>query len=497
MPPDASATKARLLQAATEEFTAYGVAGARVDRIAARARANKRLIYVHFGTKEELFDIVVQRQLGVLADAVPFPPADLPGYAGALFDWVAAHAEALRLNAWKQLERPEPATAEMDIYRPTLAALAALPGPGPLPGAAPADVLALVIGLATAWFTASPALRLAAEPPWSPTRLAPTGPQWYAVRPPPSRSNRHALARPRPRRACAAPAPRGQCGARGPGAGTMRICSRTAPCPRHIPPPTCPHRLPAWARCPGGPLAWFRGLWRLGDQRPAGSAPAAERRPAAALARGSPGQAGERVALPFLAGHPDAGEVPPRPLRPERGQVPGLLRHLGHDQQLVQPHRGRRGAVAVDDDPDVMLGVVAVRLAQQELPDLVGAPARASSLLLVTACRCRADAGVVRWSISSGLNRGLNGWPRRERPRRVSLGWVHLDREVVHPVDFRDGCGRCSSSSGRTAQGPFTRPPAGSRPGGAALGQLLPWSEPRLVEDPAVRVEVNRWPPGG
>jgi AcrR family transcriptional regulator len=147
MPPDASATKARLLQAATEEFTAYGVAGARVDRIAARARANKRLIYVHFGTKEELFDIVVQRQLGVLADAVPFTPDDLPGYAGALFDWVAAHPEALRL-------------------------IAALPGPGPLPGAAPADILALVIGLATAWFTTSPALReLAAEPPWSPARL--------------------------------------------------------------------------------------------------------------------------------------------------------------------------------------------------------------------------------------------------------------------------------------------------------------------------------------
>jgi hypothetical protein len=34
-------------------------------------------------------------------------------------------------------------------------------------------VLALVIGLATAWFTASPALReLAPGPPWSPARLA-------------------------------------------------------------------------------------------------------------------------------------------------------------------------------------------------------------------------------------------------------------------------------------------------------------------------------------
>src|SRR5262249_56236900 len=73
----------------------------------------------------------------------------------------------------KQVGGPERAAVEMDIYRPKLVALAALPGAGPLPGADPADVLVLVIGLATAWFMASPALReLAAEPPWSPVRLA-------------------------------------------------------------------------------------------------------------------------------------------------------------------------------------------------------------------------------------------------------------------------------------------------------------------------------------
>jgi len=70
MPPDASATKARLLQAATEEFTAYGMAGARVDRIAARAGANKRLIYVHFGTKEELFDIVEKDVIGEIQKGI-------------------------------------------------------------------------------------------------------------------------------------------------------------------------------------------------------------------------------------------------------------------------------------------------------------------------------------------------------------------------------------------------------------------------------------------
>ena len=38
---DAEATKARILEAATAEFAAHGIAGARVDRIAASAGANK------------------------------------------------------------------------------------------------------------------------------------------------------------------------------------------------------------------------------------------------------------------------------------------------------------------------------------------------------------------------------------------------------------------------------------------------------------------------
>ena len=56
---DAEATKARLLAAATAEFAAYGVAGARVDRIAGAAQANKQLIYAYFGSKDDLFDAVL------------------------------------------------------------------------------------------------------------------------------------------------------------------------------------------------------------------------------------------------------------------------------------------------------------------------------------------------------------------------------------------------------------------------------------------------------
>lgn len=57
----AAATRQRLLGAALAEFAAKGLAGARVDEIAARAGANKRMLYAHFGSKEELWLVVLER----------------------------------------------------------------------------------------------------------------------------------------------------------------------------------------------------------------------------------------------------------------------------------------------------------------------------------------------------------------------------------------------------------------------------------------------------
>lgn len=54
-------TRERILDAATQEFAARGLGGARVDAIAARARANKRMIYHYFGNKEDLFLAVMER----------------------------------------------------------------------------------------------------------------------------------------------------------------------------------------------------------------------------------------------------------------------------------------------------------------------------------------------------------------------------------------------------------------------------------------------------
>jgi AcrR family transcriptional regulator len=52
---DPDATRGRILAAATAEFARYGLGGARVDRIADRASANKRMLYYYFKDKEGLF----------------------------------------------------------------------------------------------------------------------------------------------------------------------------------------------------------------------------------------------------------------------------------------------------------------------------------------------------------------------------------------------------------------------------------------------------------
>lgn len=57
---DAEATKARILEAAKREFAKNGLGGARVDVIAEKARANKRMIYHYFESKEGLFQTVLE-----------------------------------------------------------------------------------------------------------------------------------------------------------------------------------------------------------------------------------------------------------------------------------------------------------------------------------------------------------------------------------------------------------------------------------------------------
>jgi len=53
-------TRQKILDAGLEEFARHGLGGARVERIAQRAGANKRMIYYYFRSKEALFLAVLE-----------------------------------------------------------------------------------------------------------------------------------------------------------------------------------------------------------------------------------------------------------------------------------------------------------------------------------------------------------------------------------------------------------------------------------------------------
>ena len=61
-------TKEKILSAAEEVFSEKGIAGARVDEIAELSGVNKRMIYVYFGNKEQLYENVLRKVYGRLAD---------------------------------------------------------------------------------------------------------------------------------------------------------------------------------------------------------------------------------------------------------------------------------------------------------------------------------------------------------------------------------------------------------------------------------------------
>jgi AcrR family transcriptional regulator len=57
---DPEQTRQRILVAAQAEFARVGLGGARVDRIALEAGANKRMLYYYFGNKDDLFLAVLE-----------------------------------------------------------------------------------------------------------------------------------------------------------------------------------------------------------------------------------------------------------------------------------------------------------------------------------------------------------------------------------------------------------------------------------------------------
>ena len=106
------ATTRDILVAAREEFVEHGLNGARVDRIAERAGANKRLLYHYVGNKEALYSRVLleayrdirageaELHLGDLAPDVAM--AELVGFT---FDHFLEHPWFIRLLSIENIHR--------------------------------------------------------------------------------------------------------------------------------------------------------------------------------------------------------------------------------------------------------------------------------------------------------------------------------------------------------------------------------------------------------
>jgi AcrR family transcriptional regulator len=163
---DAGATRARLLAAARREFAAFGIAGARVDRIAAEAASNKAQIYHYFGSKEQLFDAVAAMVNEVVRE-LPLDVEDLPGYAARLAERYEQHPDVLRLVTWQRLERSkEPPVVAVKASKAKIAEIAQAQADGRISDRYPADVLLhAVLHIATLWATTSPDMAWARKLP--------------------------------------------------------------------------------------------------------------------------------------------------------------------------------------------------------------------------------------------------------------------------------------------------------------------------------------------
>lgn len=119
---DAVRTRAEILDVATKEFARAGLAGARVDEIAALTRTTKRMIYYYFGGKEQLFTAVLERAYSVIRQAEQDldvehldPVAAIRRLAELTFDHHEAHPDFIRLVSIENIHGGEHIAASAQL----------------------------------------------------------------------------------------------------------------------------------------------------------------------------------------------------------------------------------------------------------------------------------------------------------------------------------------------------------------------------------------------
>ncbi|WP_304107558.1 TetR family transcriptional regulator [Mycolicibacterium bacteremicum] len=147
--------RSEILGAARVEFARYGLAGARVDRIARLAHASKERLYAHFGDKEALFRAVFAidgmefyRSVTLRADAVA-------EFVGDVFDLATTRPEHLRMITWAKLEGFDLGAPDFDgepVPGQAIAAIEAAQANGHIdPAWAATDLIVMLFAIGLAW----------------------------------------------------------------------------------------------------------------------------------------------------------------------------------------------------------------------------------------------------------------------------------------------------------------------------------------------------------
>ncbi len=143
------------MAAARAEFAQYGLAGARIDRIAKAAPASKERLYAHFGDKETLFRAVVARDTAEFFQAVTLRPDAVAEFVGEVYDLARTQPEHVRMNDWARLEGvalDEPQADGEPVVDHALEAIRVAQERGHVdPVWEPFDLLMLLFGIGLAW----------------------------------------------------------------------------------------------------------------------------------------------------------------------------------------------------------------------------------------------------------------------------------------------------------------------------------------------------------
>lgn len=131
-PRNSTTTKEKIIAAAEAEFAQKGLAGARVDDIAALSGFNKGMIYQYYGSKEKLYEAVIYRAYSKLSELEEVIISQDLNYEEKIalivkeyFYFLKANPDFVKLIMWENLNEAKyiEASGALGIKDPMLKAL--------------------------------------------------------------------------------------------------------------------------------------------------------------------------------------------------------------------------------------------------------------------------------------------------------------------------------------------------------------------------------------